>query len=141
MSNSISARHDAALEKIAAAIAEAGRAYQSSVTEALAALGSAFDGRVEGPASAERPHGVLTPSKLGDRLRAFDPHDDREWKDLEAFAAAADRLERERDAADAAVERLEDLAENLAGHGDAITRCNLVAQRVRAAIDGPKEDA
>jgi len=84
---------------------------------------------------------------LGGRLRALIPDtyaDDGYFGvtavEVRQLADEADRLQRERDAADAAVERVEDLAESEASHGDAITRCNLVAQRIRDAIDGPKNE-
>lgn len=53
---------------------------------------------------------------------------------------AAGREHKRAEAAEAVIERVEALAEYEHAHGDAITRCNLVAQRIRDAIDGPKRE-
>lgn len=147
-------RQAEALEGIAAAIAEAGRAYQSSVTEALAALGAAYpqiDGSVPAQEAQGESGGSGTSGGLGGRLRALGTGQTRSLrKDLREIADEADELAAAYRVADAEIARLTEFHDHYraqvdairaaikreAGHGDAITRCSLVAERFQTVLDG-----
>ena len=58
----------------------------------------------------------------------------------ESVARGTMRFARRANEAEAVIGRIEVLAESEHAHGDAITRCNLVAQRIRDAIDGPRPE-
>lgn len=85
---------------------------------------------------------------LGDRLRTEADDYDRAHNGESVFTATlrylaheADALRTERDALWTQVYAVRTAIEREAAHGDAVTRCNLVAERFRTVLDGaaPKE--
>lgn len=97
-------RQAEALEAIAAAIAEAGRAYQSSVTEALNGITAAVASATATPGWVEHDFAAATP--------ATPEADAWRHKAIRRNLGMA-RLERERDEARAQIERVRALAKEM----------------------------
>lgn len=156
MTASISARTIDALNAIAAAYTKAG----NDIAAALRETGRTEEAQI----AAQEPAGATqvgsgdsrTSDTLSARLRAAADYQDRPgaYDELRAMADEVDEVEAAYRVADAEIARLSMFHDHYraqveairaaitreAAHGDAITRCNLVAERFRTVLDSVTEN-
>lgn len=110
---------------------------------AAGSAGRGGSGGLDGPLSACEDDGISTCPKMAYSNKGLQREVERLTAELDqantarTFAQRAASREHERaDAAEAQVEAIRAAITREAAHGDAITRCNLVAERFQTVLDG-----